>query len=186
MKNMNSVIFVLCLTITVATSSVVVKWSGVYKEIVEDSNSNILVLRCKTFTYCDGPDQVVQRQLLDDVLKLEESKTQKPILSDRFEQHSATSQQRPQQSQQSQQPQDITQRLPTTKRPSKPLTADEKVANGILQMGLDIFGLTSRASNDNIQVISPVSIAEATSLIQLGAKGQTLTELMKLNGQESN
>lgn len=187
MKTMNNVLIVLCLTITTATSSTVVKWSGTYQEIIEYSNSNRLVLRCKTSLTCNEPDTFITR---DDLLRIEASKTPKPIISDRFEQNVPLdlSQRNPASQQRPQQPQDVQQRLTTTRRPSIPLTADEKVANGILQMGINIFGLTSSASNDDIQVISPVSIAEATSLIQLGAKGETLKELMKLNGQtiESN
>lgn len=57
------------------------------------------------------------------------------------------------------------------------------VALGVLNLGVEIFKKTTSQSKDKIQVISPLSIAGATSLIQLGAKGQTLIELRKINGQ---
>lgn len=181
---MNNVIIILCLTITITTSQTV-RWRGERYEIIEyaDWGGVRLVLTCKTnLAGCRGPE-LVSKEFLDARIKMQATTTQIPILIDRFpieanEQNFA--------------PQDITQNtqnIPqrvTTRRPaptSKPLTISDKVANGILQLGIDIFGLTSSANNDDISVISPVSIAEATSLIQLGAKGQTLLELMKLNGQ---
>lgn len=63
------------------------------------------------------------------------------------------------------------------------LSAPDLVAIGVLNLGVDIFRRTAAVSQDKIQVISPLSIAGATSLMQLGAKGETLKELRKINGQ---
>lgn len=189
MKNMNNVIIILCLTITI-TSSQLVKWRGERHEILEfrDWEGVKLLLTCRTaIVGCDG-SKIVQQSFLDTRIKEQLAAAQKPILSDRF----------PSETNQAFAPQELThnipatnvpqnvqQRVSTTRRPSttQPQTIENRVANGILQMGINIFGLTSAGSNDDIQVISPVSIAEATSLIQLGAKGKTLIELMKINGQ---
>lgn len=59
----------------------------------------------------------------------------------------------------------------------------EFVAHGVLSLGLDIFQKTVSESSAKIQVISPLSISGATSLMQLGARGETLNELRKINGQ---
>lgn len=63
------------------------------------------------------------------------------------------------------------------------LSPPELVALGVLSLGVNIFKKTSAESQDKIQVISPLSIAGATSLMQLGARGETLNELRKINGQ---
>lgn len=202
MKNMNNAIIILCLSITITltsgqTLSQTVRWRGERYEIIEytDWGGVRLVLTCKTnLAGCRSPE-LVTKEFLDARIKMQATTTQKPILIDRFpieanEQNFAP-QELTQNSPASNLPQNVPQRVTTTRRPaatSKPLTISDRVANGILQLGINIFGLTSSTNNDDIQVISPVSIAEATSLIQLGAKGQTLLELMKLNGQsvESN
>lgn len=62
-------------------------------------------------------------------------------------------------------------------------TSAELVALGVLSLGVDIFRKTASESSAKIQVISPLSIAGATSLMQLGAKGETLSELRQINGQ---
>lgn len=63
------------------------------------------------------------------------------------------------------------------------LSTPDLVAIGVLNLGVDIFRKTAAESQDKIQVISPLSIAGATSLMQLAAKGETLKELRKINGQ---
>lgn len=57
------------------------------------------------------------------------------------------------------------------------------VANAVLNLGINIFQQTARKSNVKMQVISPLSIAGATALIELGANGKTLKELMEIHGQ---
>lgn len=57
-----------------------------------------------------------------------------------------------------------------------------KVANAVLNLGINIFQ-HNYVSNEKIQVISPLSIAGATALIEIGANVKTLEELMKIHGQ---
>lgn len=68
--------------------------------------------------------------------------------------------------------------LPSATNPSYDL-----VANAVLNLGINIFQHSANESNDKMQVISPLSIAGATSLIELGANGKTLEELRKIHGQ---
>lgn len=189
MKNMNNVIIILCLTITITTSQTV-RWRGERYEIIEytDWSGVRLVLTCKpNLAGCRIPEDVT-KEFLEERIRIQTPTTQRPILNDRFpieaNEQSFAPQVLTQNNPPSNLPQNVPQKVTTTRRPTtSKLTISDKVANGILQLGINIFGLTSSANNDDMQVISPVSIAEATSLIQLGAKGPTLSELMKLNGQ---
>lgn len=62
-------------------------------------------------------------------------------------------------------------------------SSNDLVANAVLNLGINIFQHSANESNDKMQVISPLSIAGATSLIELGANGRTLEELRKIHGQ---
>lgn len=197
---MNNVIILLCLTITI-TSSQNVRWRGERTEIIQYYDQYYLTCRTPLF-FCNKEPELVSKEFLNNRIRAQQAQaqaltTQAPKLSDRFPSEANEPTVAPQDptqfySNKNQQnvPQAVQQRVTTTRRPQtyQPSTPNDRVANGILQLGINIFGLTSSSNNDDIQVISPVSIAEATSLIQLGAKGQTLAELLKLNGQteESN
>lgn len=61
--------------------------------------------------------------------------------------------------------------------------SDDLVASAVLNLGINIFKHTAAESNEKMQVISPLSIAGATSLIELGANGKTLKELMGIHGE---
>lgn len=60
---------------------------------------------------------------------------------------------------------------------------NDLVASSVLNLGINIFQHTTGDSNEKMQVISPLSIAGATSLIELGSNGKTLEELRKIHGQ---
>lgn len=57
------------------------------------------------------------------------------------------------------------------------------VANGVLNLGMNIFRHTTSDSDEKIQVISPLSIAGVTALIELGSMERTLEELLGIREQ---
>lgn len=61
---------------------------------------------------------------------------------------------------------------------------DDLVANGVLNLGIKIFQQTTADSNAKMQVISPLSIAGATALLELGANRKTFEEFVNLRGKE--
>lgn len=63
---------------------------------------------------------------------------------------------------------------------------DDFVANGVLDLGMKIFKQTTKDSNDKIQVISPLSIAGATALLELGANRKTFEEFVIIRGKDLN
>lgn len=65
-------------------------------------------------------------------------------------------------------------------------SSQDLVAKGVLDLGINIFKHTSADNKEKIQVISPLSIAVATALIQLGANGTTFEELLEIQGQKKS
>lgn len=69
---------------------------------------------------------------------------------------------------------------------SKSIKTSNVVANGILNLGINIFQHTTADNEEKIQVISPLSIAGLTALIELGAMERTLEEFMEIREQSKS
>lgn len=61
-----------------------------------------------------------------------------------------------------------------------------EVANSVMNLAQKILQYTINSGNPKADVISPVSIAAALSMVELGAKGQTFSELSELLYSKGN